>query len=134
MTTIVIVSEFFETMMWHNGKLSSKMIHIICIVSCNFRTYNVWPFSTTVSKNSDTMNHSQCIIKRENRVISWWTMWIHKISRWTSCKLLLFIYLNEMTIFTCYVWTFIRKKPIWYFVVRQTYSFVSGQIQGLKYE
>ena len=62
MTTIVIVSWFFETMMWHNGqtlsvrKISSKMIHIICIVSCYFRTYNVWPFSTTVSKNHDTMN------------------------------------------------------------------------------
>ena len=31
-------------------KYISKMIHTISIVSCYFRTYNVWPFSTTVSK------------------------------------------------------------------------------------
>ena len=35
------------------------IIHSVCIVSCSnschVRTNNVWPFSTTVSKNSDTM-------------------------------------------------------------------------------
>ena len=47
-TTILIVSEFFESMMQHNGQtlsvqeISSKMIHIECIASCNFHvTYNV---------------------------------------------------------------------------------------------
>ena len=67
-TTIVIVSEFFESMMQHNGQtlsvqeISSKMIHIECIASCNFHvTYNVRPFSTIVFKNFDTMILKQSI-------------------------------------------------------------------------
>ena len=117
----------------HNVKINSKMIHIICIVSCHFRTYNVWPFSTTVSKNSDTMNLiSFLLISFQTTIvlaISLWififeftmkSLWIYNLVRgFTTNSLSFSLINNEFTTnwWICYEFTMdlIPLSRYWYF-------------------